>query len=301
MTKLNFVYQGRARQRLDSWLSHQVPDKSRSQLQTLIKQGLVYVNDILVSQPSQLLVSGDVVTVDFPPPFKLEPDKTIKLDVLAAEQTFLVINKPAGLVVHPGSGNLDRTLVNGLIAHYPEISGVGEDPLRPGIVHRLDKETSGVLVIARDQAEYNNLQRQFREREVEKNYLAVLEGELTKDRGVIKGIMRRSAAVPVKRELVANGTGKDSRTNYVVLARQNEKTLVKASPKTGRTHQLRVHFASLGHPIVGDTLYGPRRQSGSLQLHAKNLRFRDRLGIWHEYEAPCPPSFVWPKVDKISC
>jgi len=301
MTKLNFTYQGRGQERLDSWLSHQVPDKSRSELQSLIKQGLVCVNEQLVLQPSQSLRSGDVVAVDFPPPFKLEPDASIKLEVLAAEPTFLVINKPAGLVVHPGSGNLDRTLVNGLIAHYPEISGVGEDPMRPGIVHRLDKETSGVLVIARNQTEYNNLQRQFREREVEKNYLAVLAGKLEPSSGVIKGFMRRSSVVPVKRELVVTGAGKDSQTNYVVLARQNDKTLVKATPKTGRTHQLRVHFASLGHPILGDTLYGPRRQSGPLQLHAKNIRFRDGRGIWHEYEAPCPPSFIWPEVDKISC
>jgi 23S rRNA pseudouridine1911/1915/1917 synthase len=300
MTKLKFTYQGRGKERLDSWLSHQVPDKSRSQLQALIKQGRVFVNERLVFQPSQSLQSGDIVAVDFPPPPKLEPDEDIQFSVIADEPTFIIVNKPAGLVVHPGSGNWDRTLVNGLIARYPEITKVGEDPLRPGIVHRLDKETSGVMVIARSQEEYENLQRQFRERETEKIYFAVLAGELEKDSGVIKGMMRRSVAVPVKRELVATGDGKESQTNYQVLGRQGGQTLVKARPKTGRTHQLRVHFASLGHPIVGDTLYGPRKQSETLQLHARNLRFRDSRGIWREYEAPFPEGFNWPDVDKIS-
>ncbi|MFC1721976.1 RluA family pseudouridine synthase [Patescibacteria group bacterium] len=291
MTKLNFTYQGPSKQRLDSWLGRQVPDKSRAALQELVKAGQVYVNDVRAKKPSQSLQSGDVVAIDFPPPPKLEPDETIELEIVAEEPTFLVVNKPSGLVVHPGSGNPDKTLTNGLIARYPEIVDVGEDPLRPGIVHRLDKDTSGVMVIARSQGEYENLKKQFQERETEKTYLAVLDGEVDSSRGTIEGKMRRSEAVPVKRELVSEGEGKDSRTDYEVIDRKDDRTLVKTMPRTGRMHQLRVHFASIGHPIVGDRLYGSRKQTDSLQLHAQKLHFRDSLGIWREYEVAPPLSF----------
>jgi len=299
MTKLNFTYEGRAQQRLDSWLAREIPDKSRSEIKRLITAGQVFVNGNRMTKPAAAVCCGDVVGVEFSEEKGLVPEPQIEFEVLAEEPGFLVVNKPAGLVVHPGSGHSSDTLVNGLLARYPEIKGVGEDPRRPGIVHRLDKETSGVLVIARTQPEFDNLKKQFQDRETEKTYLAVLSGELGKDFGNIEGKMRRSRHVPIKRELVAEGEGKDSRTEFAVLDRKDGKTLVLAKPKTGRTHQLRVHFSSIGHPIVGDKLYGKRSQKTPLQLHAKSLRFRDSCGIWHEYEAKPPESFVWPGVDKF--
>ncbi len=289
MTKLNFTYQGPAKQRLDSWLASEIPDKSRGEIQRLITAGQVSVNGETTTKTSTLIGNGDIVGIEFAKPAELAAEPKVEFEVLAEEPGFIVINKPAGLVVHPGSGHTAGTLVNGLVAKYPEIRNVGEEPDRPGIVHRLDKDTSGAMVVARTQSEYEHLKKQFQERETEKKYLAWLEGELEKDRGVISGKMRRSSAVPMKRELA--DAGKESETTYQVIARQDSQTLVEAHPKTGRMHQLRVHFASIGHPIVGDTLYGKRKQTDSLQLHAKSLRFRDSQGVWHEYEAPEPESF----------
>jgi 23S rRNA pseudouridine1911/1915/1917 synthase len=178
------------------------------------------------------------------------------------------------------------------MARFPEIAGVGEDPQRPGIVHRLDKETAGVIVVARTQAGYDHLKSQFKNRQVEKTYLALVESALDKDHGVIKGYMKRSSHIPVKRELDDEAEGKFSQTTYRVLEKVGDCTLVEAKPQTGRMHQLRVHFSALGHPIVGDTLYGRREQPGPLMLLAWKIRFKDSGGVWREYEVPVDSNFA---------
>jgi len=215
--------------RLDAWLAGKLPDISRGRIQHLIKGGFVLIDGQVAKKTSRAVPVGAEATVKLPvESVRPEPDSEVRFEVIAQEPGFAIINKPAGLVVHPGSGHKAGTLVNGLLAKYPDIAKVGEDKERPGIVHRLDKDTSGVMVVALNQASFDSLKKQFQNRQVQKTYLAMLEGELGQNRGVIEGKMRRSKQVPVKRELVSTGEGKLSRTEYQVLKRKNGQTLVEA-------------------------------------------------------------------------
>ena len=270
-------------QRLDKHLADQIPELSRSRAQKLIKEGLVTVNGG-IPKPSYRVEAGDLVVVRVPPPEPMEvKPQAIPLDIVYEDEGVIVVNKPAGMVVHPAYGHRTGTLVNAVLAHCPDLAGVEGDP-RPGIVHRLDKDTSGLIIVAKNDSARRHLQRQFKRREVNKVYLALLEGRLEPTQGVIEAPIGRDKKRR-KRMAVVEG-GREARTKYRVVEYLDARagkvshsyTLVEAEPKTGRTHQVRVHFASIGHPLAGDPVYGFRKQrlSGLHRqfLHAQTLGFR---------------------------
>ncbi len=270
-------------QRLDKYVAQMVPDLSRSRAQKLIEEGLVMVNGGMAKSSYRVEV-GDLVVVRIPPPEPIEvKPETIPLDIVYEDEDIIVVNKPAGMVVHPAYGHRTGTLVNAILAHCPDLA-VTEGDFRPGIVHRLDKDTSGLIIVAKHDAARRHLQRQFKRREVKKVYVALLEGRLEPVRGVIEAPIGRDKKRR-KRMAVLEG-GREARTEYRVVEyfgggaghRARPYTLVEAEPWTGRTHQVRVHFASIGHPLAGDPVYGFRKQRLSgLQrqfLHARTLGFR---------------------------
>ncbi len=238
--------------RLDVFLSDKLEKISRSKIQTLIKKGKITVDNVK-SKPSSLLKGGEVIDciIEFEsPPEDLVPEQ-MDLNILYEDKFLAVINKPAGLVVHPGSGNFTGTLANGLLHHFQNLSKL--NPARPGIVHRLDKDTTGVIVIAKTDFVHHKLGEQFASRKVEKVYKALVWGKL-ENKGEISGLIGRH---PTNRLAFAMDTenGRESLTNYKMEAYYPPISLVNLYPKTGRTHQLRVHLQSIGHPILNDDLY----------------------------------------------
>ena len=293
--------------RLDRWLARHLPEHSRNVIQRWIKEGNVVVNDA-PARANQRLVPGDRIDLfvpESPRATELAPEE-IPLSVLYEDQDIIVIDKPAGLVVHPAPGHAGGTLVNAILHHVPDLAGIGGE-VRPGIVHRLDKDTSGTIVIAKNESALRNLQAQFKSRKVEKRYIALVDGKLGEDQGRIVAPLGRDPRNR-KRQAVILGDSDGSRTaraaatEYKVLARytvplhndlgRGNFTLVQAQPITGRTHQIRIHFAWLGHPLVGDPIYGLRRQrlnSPRLFLHAASLAFTlPSTGQWVEFNAPLP-------------
>lgn len=276
--------------RLDKIVRDRVPDLSRTQGQRLIDAGQVTVNG-QARKPAYLVEPGERVTVILPPedpPLVLRP-QPIPLDVIFEDAHLLVVNKPAGMVVHPAPGHPDGTLVNALLAHYPPIADVGPQD-RVGIVHRLDKETSGALVVAKSETVLESLQYQFRNREVEKTYLALVNGQVQPPEGIIEVPIGRD---PTDRQRMAPvPEGKYARTRYQVVRRFRKHTLLEAHPYTGRTHQIRVHLSWLGHPVVEDADYGSRRQrllTDRHFLHASRLRFTHPVtGEEMTFQAPLP-------------
>jgi 23S rRNA pseudouridine1911/1915/1917 synthase len=269
-------------QRLDKHLADQIPELSRSRVQKLIGEGVITVNGG-VAKPSYRVEIGDLVVVRVPPPEPMEvKPQAIPLDIVYEDEGIMVVNKPAGMVVHPAYGHRTGTLVNAVLAHCPDLAGVEGDP-RPGIVHRLDKDTSGLIIVAKNDSARRHLQRQFKRREVKKVYLALLEGRLEPTQGVIEAPIGRDKKRRKRMAVVERG--RQARTKYRVVEYFDAKagkashsyTLVEAEPKTGRTHQVRVHFASIGHPLAGDPVYGFRKQRvSSLRrqfLHARILGF----------------------------
>ncbi len=280
-------------ERLDKILANRFSNFSRNWIQKLIKQGAVFVNG-KKADPDYRVKNADRLSFELtPPPPKTEfpkPDAKIKFKVIHDEKDFAVIEKPSGLVVHPSDTVRWGTLANGLLHHWPQLEGVGEDPLRPGIVHRLDRETSGLMVVAKTQIGFNWLKKQFQSRLVNKKYLALLSGKTSKLKDEINAPVGRSASDPLKQSV---GGLKQAITFYEVVRRFNRFTLVEARPKTGRMHQLRVHFAYIGHPIAGDPVYASRRlrpPSGlkRLFLHAFYLEFSLPSGKKKTYEIPLP-------------
>lgn len=261
-------------ERVDKYIAEHLPDLSRSLVQRLIREGRVTVNGA-ETRASYRVEGDDEIIVRVPPPeaTELEPEP-IPLDVVYEDEDLIVINKPAGLVVHPSHGHRKGTLVNAILAHCPDLAGIN-GTLRPGIVHRLDKDTSGLIIVAKNDAAQQSLQRQFKRREVRKTYLALVEGRLEPERGLIEAPVGRDPHHRKRMAVVARG-GREARTEYRVLETLADHTLVEVHPLTGRTHQVRVHFASLGHPLVGDPVYGFRRQRlglGRQFLHAWKLGF----------------------------
>jgi len=270
-------------ERLDKYITQMVPDLSRSRAQKLIEEGLITVNGG-IAKPSYRLEVSDLVVVRIPPPEILEVrPESIPLDIVYEDKDIIVVNKPPGMVVHPAYGHRTGTLVNAVLAHYPDLAGAEGDP-RPGIVHRLDKDTSGLIIVAKNDSARRHLQRQFKGREVHKIYVALLEGRLEPVHGVIEAPIGRDKKRR-KRMAVVEG-GREARTEYRVVEYFGGEmgkgrrlyTLVEAEPETGRTHQVRVHFASIGHPLAGDPVYGYRKQRLILLrrqfLHAQALGFR---------------------------
>ena len=246
-----------AGQRLDIILSALVPDCSRSHATSLIQNGKIQV-DGAVKKPGYRVKAGDEISVVLPPPesvlFEPEP---VDLDILYDDEELILINKPAGLVVHPAPGHHSGTLVNALLYHYPEISALTED-FRPGIVHRLDKNTSGLLIVAKNRVAFKYLTAQFKSRKIRKTYLALVLGDMNSDSGVITLPVGRHP-VDRKRMSTHSRKGRSAETTWTVSERFDGLTLLELNLKTGRTHQIRVHCAAINHPIVGDPVYGGRK------------------------------------------
>lgn len=276
-------------ERLDRVLADHVSDLSRAQAQRLIKDGAATVNE-RPSKPSYRVQQGDRIQLYIPAelPEQVLPER-IPLDIIYEDEFLLVVNKPAGMVVHPALGHTSGTLVNALLAHCPQVAEVG-GPGRAGIVHRLDKDTSGLIVVAKDEATHAALQRQFKRRHVAKTYLALVEDRVQPREGIIEAPIGRDKRQRKKMAVVRSG--REARTKYRVSEHFADHTLLEVCPQTGRTHQVRVHLAWLGYPVVGDTAYGYRRQrllEGRHFLHAARLRFtHPASGEKMALEAPLP-------------
>src|ERR1041385_2675817 len=288
MNKLT-VDPSQARQRLDRFLAERLPAFSRSRLQALSREGLVTVNG-KPARPRDLDRGSDAIEWREPQITKIEAQpEAMDLEILFEDDDLLVINKPAGLVVHPGAGHQTHTLVNALLAHCKNLSGIGGKE-RPGIVHRLDKETSGALVIAKNDAAHRDLAKQFADRTIGKIYLALVAGTLRKSSGTIDAPIARHP-VQRKKMSVARRAGRSAKTEYRVLRSSGDASLVECTIHSGRTHQIRVHLHHLGHPVLGDKLYGGKR-AGSFprqMLHAWKLSFRHpRTGKTMNFTAPIP-------------
>lgn len=276
--------------RVDKYVAEAVPELSRAAAQRLIDEGRIRVNGAIV-KASYRLEPGDTISVEIPPPVEVSiAPEAIPLDIVYEDADILVVNKPAGMVVHPAFGHAGGTLVNAVLAHCPDLAGVGGE-LRPGIVHRLDKDTSGLIVVAKGDAALRNLQAQFKGREVQKAYLALVEGHVSPPAGLIDAPIGRDPRARKKMAVVPRG-GREAQTEYRALEFYDAHTLVEAHPLTGRTHQIRIHMAFIGHPIVGDPVYGFRKQrtkAPRLFLHAARLAFRlPSTGQWREFQAPLP-------------
>jgi 23S rRNA pseudouridine1911/1915/1917 synthase len=281
-----------ARLRIDRHLVTVLPELSRSRIQQLIHAGFVRLNGA-TTRPHQIVRTGDQIELTNPPPEKIETrPEAIPLEILFEDDDLIVINKPAGMTVHPGAGHHEHTLVNALLHHCPALSGIGGKE-RPGIVHRLDKETSGCLVAAKNDIAHRELSGQFAMRTVEKIYLALAAGKLRKQTGIIEEKIGRH---PVHRQRmsVASPRGRAARTEYRVLRSNEEASLLECRLHSGRTHQVRVHLAHLGHPVLGDKVYAPRfaKNFPRQMLHAWKLGFRHpRTGQWKNFEAALPDDF----------
>jgi 23S rRNA pseudouridine1911/1915/1917 synthase len=289
-----------AGERLDAFLArHALPaDRSRAEWQRLIDLAGVSLNG-RPARAGQRLAAGDrVVVASVPRPTaaaEAEPDPSVPFTVLFEDPCLIALHKPAGVVVHPAPGNETGTLVNGLLARYPELRQADGDQ-RPGIVHRLDQDTSGVMVVGRTAAATAALQRQMQDRRTEKRYLALVRGLIAEDEGLIDAPMARD---PRNRQRMAvRAGGRAARTRFWVRERFGDYTLVEALLLTGRTHQLRVHLASIGHPVAGDRVYGPGRGPGGLGrqfLHSWRLRLvSPHDGREHVFESPLPPDLEEP-------
>lgn len=285
--------------RIDAFLTEKQKTSSRSRIQKAIKTGAVLINSRNV-KPSYRLREDDIIEIRVSKKRKaLMPNPKIMPHVLYEDEDIIVIHKPAALVVHPATFEETDTLVNGLVAHRPHLIGIGENPLRPGIVHRLDKETSGVMVIAKNENVFQWLKSQFQKRKVEKRYIALVHGIPKPPRGIIEIDIAKNKGKQVTGRAVEKLSlkSRSSTTEYRLLGTYKGNgeifSLCEALPKTGRTHQIRVAFASLGHPIVGDKLYAFKGQKGILGLgrqflHAANLKFQMPDDRVLEFEAPLP-------------
>ena len=274
-------------ERLDKYIAAQC-QISRSYAQKLIDDGQVAVGGH-AAKASQKLNTGDNIVVSIPPPspISLAPED-IPLKVVYEDKDLIVVDKPAGLLVHPAAGQHTGTLVNAILARCPDLGEINGS-VRPGIVHRLDKDTSGVMMVAKNDAAQRSLSRQIKLRSIKKGYLALVLGHLTPERGAIDAPIGRHPK-DRKRMAVVSG-GREARTEYKVIKYFDDYTLVEAMPETGRTHQIRVHFAAIGHPIFGDHIYGKRSPLlGRQFLHAHRLGFRlPSSGEFVEFGAELPP------------
>lgn len=231
--------------------------KSPHKLQSRTRRGWISngVNG-QIKKPSYILKEGDKIQADIlpPPEISLEPEPSIKLNIAYEDNNVIVVDKPAGLTVHPSPTQKSGTLVNALLAHYPPLKDVGEDPLRPGLVHRLDKETSGLMIVAKNNLAFEFLKTQFQQRKVIKKYLALVVSHPKNSSGEIRIAITRSKSIPTKQKISA--AGKEAVTYYKIIKKFRDFSLIEAQPKTGRMHQIRVHLAWLGCPVAGDKKYG---------------------------------------------
>ena len=275
-------------QRLDRLLADRYPSLSRTFLQRLIERGNVLVNGQPVMRSSFHAGSGASITVTIPPHDDDTPrPERIPVEIVYEDADVIVVNKPAGLTVHPAPGHAQHTLVNALLAHSPDLAAFS-DTLRPGIVHRLDKDTSGLMLIARHAAAQENLIGQFKEHSIQKSYLALVKGKVEPARGVIEAPIGRDPAH--RKRMAVVSTGKESVTSFTVREHMGDYTLLDVSIETGRTHQIRVHLAAIGYPVAGDSVYGIRvKFLGRQFLHAWRLGFiLPASGRYREFTCELP-------------
>lgn len=287
-----FTFQGVKGQRLDRFLVECLPEYSRSRLQGLVQDGFVWVDGGLAGKAGQGLETGQEVVVHVPPPQPsiLQPED-IQLEIVFENKDLLVIDKPAGMVVHPAAGHATGTLVQAALSVLPDLEGVGGE-LRPGVVHRLDKETSGLILLAKNDRAHHWLQDQFRLRLVEKIYLALVDGQPPTPTGRVEAPIGRDPAHRKKMAVVPLDKGREAVSEYKTLEGFPKHTLLEVHPLTGRTHQIRLHLAFLGCPVVGDTLYGhhsPSLEIGRHFLHAYRLKINlPGEARPRQFEAPLP-------------
>lgn len=284
--------------RLDVFASSHVEDLTRSQAKKLIDSGMITVNGVIV-KAHYLLHEKDIVKVTVPPQEKpaIAPEE-IPLEILYQDDSLIIVNKPPGMVVHPGAGNFSHTLVNALAGMKYELSE-GTHPLRPGIVHRLDKGTSGCLIVAKNNIIHHKLTALFSGRNIEKEYLAIVANNVKLDYGEVKTLIDRCRR-DRKRMAVATDKGREAVTHYEVIERFGFATYIRAFPKTGRTHQIRVHMSHLGNPLFGDCQYSRGKVEKSLgieaprlMLHAFHVNFMHPMtGQDMKFEAPIPHDFL---------
>lgn len=288
----NFRFTKEEEERLDRFLVDSLPQFSRSRLQALIKDGHVLVNGLPPKKSGQLLEPNGLIEVRIPPavPSRLQGED-VPLDIVFENEDLIVVNKPAGMVVHPAAGHSTGTLVHAVLGHDPGIEGIGGEE-RPGVVHRLDKDTSGLILLAKNDAAHHWLQDQFRTRKVDKTYLALVDGRPPTPSGRVEAFIGRDPAHRKKMAVVSEKKGRDAVSEYKTLETFENHTLLEFHPLTGRTHQIRLHCAFLGCPIVGDVIYGKKKSTlplGRHFLHAARLKItlpgerQDRV-----FEAPLP-------------
>ena len=278
--------------RLDLFISENDVDMSRSFVQGIIEKQQVKVNGQIRKSNYKLKV-GDRVQVELAEPVELQVEaEDIPLDIIYEDSDVIVINKSQDMVVHPAPGNYTGTLVNGLLYHCKDLSGIN-GVIRPGIVHRIDKDTSGVLVVAKNDKSHNSLAMQLKDHSMKRTYYAIVEGIVKEEEGTVRTNIGRHPIERIKMAVVKDG--KEAITNYKVLERFKSNTLVECRLETGRTHQIRVHMAHLHHPLIGDQVYGYKKQKFKLQgqaLHAKNLGFiHPTTGEYMEFDSQLPEYF----------
>lgn len=283
-------------ERLDHFLVERLPEFSRSRLQGLIKEGFVAVDGAPAKKAGQKLEPGSQVEVRIPPPAPTGlVGEDIPLDILFENDDLLVVNKPAGMVVHPAAGHATGTLVQAVLGYDPDLEGIGGEE-RPGVVHRLDKETSGLILVAKNERAHRWLQDQFRLRKVEKTYLALVDGAPPTPSGRVEAPIGRDSSHRKKMAIMPPGKGREAVSEYVTLESFKEHTLLEFHPLTGRTHQIRLHCHFLGCPIVGDKVYGHRKGSIEIDrhfLHAARLKIiLPGEKIARTFEAPLPGELV---------
>ncbi len=283
--------------RLDAYISKEIEDLSRSMIQKLLEDNKINVNG-KIEKPSYKVQDGDIIEVSIEEPKEVKIEaQDIPLDIIYEDNDILVVNKQKGLVVHPANGNPDGTLVNAIMAHCKDsLSGIGGE-LRPGIVHRLDKDTSGLLIIAKNDKAHIQVSEQIKNREVKKTYIALVRGTIAEDEATINMPIGRSTKDRKKMAVTKNG--KEAVTHFKVLNRyttnKGSYTLLEIKIDTGRTHQIRVHMAEIGHPVIGDSVYSNGKNEFGVEgqcLHAKRLEFVHPItGKKMKLEAPLPEYF----------
>lgn len=291
-----------AGKRVDVLVKDVHPEYSRTKIQEYIKEGLVTVNGNQV-KPSYRVEDGDDILVDMPPPPEadLSPNDDVRFGLVAETPDYIVIDKPSGLLVHAYEGYTEPdTLVNGLLARYPQVELVGEDINRAGIVHRLDREVSGTMVVPLNQEMFTWLKAQFHERSIYKEYLAMVFGEVEEKMGIIDTPIARSSREPKRMATHHAIEGKRAHTEFQVLSKTDRFSLLRVVIKTGRHHQIRTHLNSIGHPIVGDTLYAPKRIHNLDRpfLHSHRIGFQELDEDKKLYTAPLPPELFQYARDK---
>jgi len=285
------VLEHEANERLDKIVSSMQEEWSRSQVQQWIKDGNVIVNG-KKEKANYRCAAGDIIGVEVPEPEVLDIlPENLDLDIYYEDVDVLVVNKPKGMVVHPSNGHISGTLVNGLMYHCKDLSGIN-GVLRPGIVHRIDKDTSGLLMVAKNDMAHEKLAEQLSKKTVTRKYYALVHGNIPHDAGTIDAPIGRDPADRQRMAVVDNG--KPAVTHFRVLERFNKYTFIECQLETGRTHQIRVHMKYIGHPLAGDPKYGPKKtiDFGGQALHAGVLGFRHpRTGEYLEFESPLPDDF----------